>query len=55
MAKSYKMNVSISIDCEDKTVKKFLFTFKNLNKTINYLALNAKQVFTQLKQAFTKA
>ena len=39
----------------DKMVKKALLTFKILNKVTGYLIPNAKQAFTQLKYAFTKA
>ena len=40
-------------DCEDETVE--TSPFKNLNKATSYLTPNARQAFTQLKQAFTKA
>ena len=40
-------------DCEDKTVGRS--PFKNLNEATGYLTPNARQVFTQLKQAFIKA
>ena len=40
---------------EDEMVKRSPLTSKNLNRTIGYLNPNAKQTFTQLKQAFTKA
>ena len=42
-------------DSEDETVKKLTLTSKNLNKTISYLIPDAKQAFTQLRQAFIKA
>ena len=42
-------------NCEDETVKKSPLTSKNLNGATGYPILNAKQVFTQLRQAFTKA
>ena len=42
-------------DCKDKTVKRSPLASKNLNRATGYLTLNAKQAFTQLRQAFTKA
>ena len=42
-------------DCEDETVKKSLFISKNPNGATSYLTPSAKRVFTQLRQAFTKA
>ena len=42
-------------NCEDKKVKRSSLTFKNSNGAIGYLTPNAKQAFTQLRQAFTKA
>ena len=40
---------------EDKTVKRSPLTSKNLNGATGYLTPKAKQAFTQLRQAFTKA
>ena len=37
-------------NCKDEIVKRL--PFKNLNKAINYIILNTKQVFIQLSQAF---
>ena len=42
-------------DCEDETVKKLAFISKNSNEATGSLTPSAKQVFTQLRQAFTKA
>ena len=39
-------------DCEDEMVKKSLS--KNLNRATDYLTLDARQAFTQLRQVFTK-
>ena len=41
-------------DCEDGTVKR-LSCSKNLNWATNYLTPDTRQVFLQLRQAFTKA
>ena len=46
--------ISSSDDCEDKMVKRSLFTSKNLNKTTSYLMPDTKQAFIQLRQVFTK-
>ena len=40
-------------DCKDKMVRRS--SSKNLNKATGYLTPNARQVFTQLRQAFIKA
>ena len=40
-------------NCEDKTVKKS--PLKNLNRATDYLTPDARQAFTQLRQAFTEA
>ena len=42
-------------DCEDKMVERLPLTSKNLNGAMSYLTPSAKQAFTQLRQAFTKA
>ena len=42
-------------DCKDEMVERSLFRFKNSNGATGYLTANAKQAFTQLRQAFTKA
>ena len=42
-------------DCEDKTVEKSPLISKNLNGATSYLTPGTKQIFTQLRQAFTKA
>ena len=42
-------------DYKNEMVKRSLLTFKNLNGATGYLTPNAKRVFTQLRQAFTKA
>ena len=42
-------------NCENETVERSLLISKNLNRAIGYLTPNAKQAFTQLRQAFTKA
>ena len=46
---------SIGGDCEDETVKRSPLTSKNSNRATSYLTPNAKQAFTKLRQAFTKA
>ena len=46
---------SISGDCKNETVKKSPLISKNLNRATGYLTPGAKQAFTQLRQAFTKA
>ena len=48
-----KVGVSGSGDRKNKTVRRLLS--KNSNKAIGYLTPNARQTFTQLWQAFTKA
>ena len=53
MAGVDKVSVDGSGDCEDKTVGRSLS--KNLNGATGYLTPKARQVFTQLRQAFTKA
>ena len=55
VVKSDKINISVVSNCKDETVKKSLLMLKNLNKTSDYITLNAKQAFTQLRQAFTNA
>ena len=56
MAKDAEVdNIDGSGDYENKTVKKLPLTSKNLNGAMGYITYNAKQVFTQLKQVFTKA
>ena len=42
-------------DCEDETVKRSLFIFKNSNGAIGYLIPKARLAFIQLRKAFTKA
>ena len=42
-------------DCEDETVEKSPLTSKNSVGATGYLTPGAKQAFTQLRQAFTKA
>ena len=42
-------------DCKDETIERSPLTSKNSNRATGYLTLNAKRVFTQLRQAFTKA
>ena len=42
-------------DREDETVKKSPLTSKNSNRATGYLTPDAKQAFTQLRQAFTEA
>ena len=54
VAESDKFGSGDSGDCEDKTVKKSPYS-KNLNKAMDYLTPDTRQVFTQLRQAFTKA
>ena len=46
---------SIGNNCEDETVKRSPLTSKNPNRATGYLTPVAKQAFTQLRQAFTKA
>ena len=41
-------------DRKDKKVKRSQFTSKNLNGATSYLTSDAKQAFTELRQAFTK-
>ena len=53
MAEIDKINISGGGDCEDETVGRS--TSKNSNRAISYLTHNARQAFTQLRQAFTKA
>ena len=48
-----EVNSGIGSNCQDKKVKKSLS--KNLNRTIDYLTPNAKQIFIQLKELFIKA
>ena len=43
------------VDCEDETVKRSPLISKNSNGAIGYLTPIAKQIFTQLRQIFTKA
>ena len=40
-------------DCEDKTVERS--PSKNSNRAMGYLTPNARRVFIQMRQAFTKA
>ena len=42
-------------DCDDETVERLPLTSKNSNEATGYLTPGAKQAFTQLTQAFTKA
>ena len=42
-------------DCEEEMVKRSPLTSKNSNRATGYLTPGAKQAFTQLRQAFTKA
>ena len=46
---------SINDNCADETVKRSPLISKNSNGAIAYLTTGAKQAFTQLRQAFTKA
>ena len=46
---------SIGGDCENKTVERSPLRSKNSNRATGYLTPDAKQAFTQLRQAFTKA
>ena len=52
VAKNAEVGVGVS-DCEDKTVGRS--PSKNLNGATSYLTPNARQTFTQLRQAFTEA
>ena len=55
MAKNAKFgNIGDNSDCKDETVKRSPLIFKNLNGATGYLTLDAKQAFTQLRQAFTE-
>ena len=42
-------------DYKDETIERSPLTSKNLNGAMDYLTPDAKQAFTQLRQAFTKA
>ena len=53
VAKYDKVDIGGSGDCKDKTVGRS--PSKNLNGAMGYLTPNARQVFTQLRQAFNKA
>ena len=53
LAKVDEVGISGGSDYEDETVGRLLF--KNLNGATSYLTPNARQTFTQLRQAFTKA
>ena len=48
-----EVDISGGGDREDETVRKL--PSKNLNGAMGYLTPNARRVFTQLRQAFTKA
>ena len=48
-----EVGVGVGGDCEDETARRS--PSKNLNGATGYLTPNARQAFTQLRQAFTKA
>ena len=53
MAENDEFSGSSDGDCESEIVEK-LPCFKNVNKTMGYLTLDARQAFTWLKQVFSK-
>ena len=53
VAEINEVGVGNDHNCEEKTVGRSLS--KNLNRVTGYLTPDARQIFTQLKQAFTKA
>ena len=53
VTQSDEVDVSSDGDCEDEMVKRS--AFKNLNKITNYLILEARLIFIQLKKTFTIA
>ena len=54
VAESDEVGSSSGGDHEDKTVERSLYS-KNSNRATDYLTPNARQAFTKLRQAFTKA
>ena len=48
-----KVGIRDGGDCKDETVRRS--PSKNSNGATSYLALNARQAFTQLRHAFSKA
>ena len=48
-----KIGVGGDGNCEDETIGRS--PFKNLNGATGYLTFNARQAFTQLRQALTEA
>ena len=55
MAEDAKVGSVGGSDYKDKMIKRSSLIFKNLNGATGYLTPGAKQAFTQLRQAFTKA
>ena len=53
MAEKSGVHIVGDSDYKDGTIKKSFFTAENLNNITNYLIPNAKQIFSQFRQAFT--